>query len=825
MKNNITDGEQSFDQGEGGANTSMTFTAKLLVNTGLGSRTTPTNAATEPSIMLLDKPAPLNNWEEALPVGNGRLGAMVFGGVKKDRLQLNEGTIWSGSPKNFNRMGASRFIPEVRKLIYEGKHQQAKALVRNEILGERPTGAYHPLGDLSLYFSGVDNPVDYRRELDLETAVVRISFRDGDALFTREVFASAPDQVIVVRLTCNQPARLSFTAKLSREVDGDSASIGDRGLALRGQPDRDRPTAGTSFIGRLEARLEGGSVSSKDGVLKVEKADAVTLFFNAASSYRSEDFERQCESQLTAAMARAFEEIRAAHVLDYQTLFRRMSLYLGQAPALPMDERLRRFKKGAQDNALIALFVQYGRYLLISSSRPNSHLPANLQGIWNHRYTNQPWFSGWHFNISAPMNYWMAETANLSECHTPFINFVNALRVNGRQTAREVYGSSGFVVAHRTNADLFTAPVSGLTIWVSGAGWACQHLWEHYLFTQDQDYLRNTGYPIMKEAAEFFLGWLSPAPLTGLLVSGPSQSPENSFMIDETNFADLDMGPAMDQQIAAELFDNCLSAAAVLGINDEFVVAVKKSRVQLASGTQIGSDGRLLEWSTERPEHELGHRHLSHLYAFYPGAQISLRKNPELSAAVRQSLEFRLQHGNARDGALAADSGNTGWSLAWSANIWARLGDGQKALQAVHRMISDLLFPNLMCTAPWETPGDYPHIIEEGTNHHEALVYQIDGQLGMPAAIIEMLLQSHAGEIELLPALPEEWSQGQVKGLKARGAFEVDITWSSGRLARATIHAARGGACRVRFGERVAEFSTHAGEVLALDSELGRLGT
>jgi alpha-L-fucosidase 2 len=748
---------------------------------------------------------PAKVWEEALPVGNGRLGAMVFGGVSEERIQLNEGTIWSGSPKEYNRVGAYKSLPEIRQLIYDGKYKEADALAKKQVLGERPAGAYHPLGDLFLKFDNSGDFAEYRRDLNLDTALARVSYRSGDAVYTREIFSSAPDQVIVVRLSCDKPGRLSFSAQLTREADAETISQGS-GLVMRGQADRGQPSAGTHFIARLEAVAEGGTVTSKDGVLRVDKANSVTLLLNAASDYRSKDFEAQCEKLLAVASTRSYAELRDANIKEHQRLFRRVALNLGEASGLPTDERLQKFKKGEEDNALMALFFQYGRYLLISSSRPGN-LPANLQGIWNNVYINQPWFCGWHFDISAPMNYWMVETANLSECHTPFLDFIDAIRVNGRKTAQEVYGCSGFVVAHRTTPWLFTSPVNGLNIWTSGVGWICQHLWEHYQFTQDREYLRNKAYPIMKEAAEFYLSWLTPHPETGKLVSGPSISAENSFLIDPKNLkdiAELDMGPAQDQQTVAELFDNCLAAAAVLGIQDEFTAKVKKARSQLADGHQIGSDGRLLEWSIERPEREPGHRHLGHLYSTYPGAQISPRQTPELAEAVRKSLEVRLQNGNTRAGGLGADSGNTGWSLAWTANLWARLGYGEKAYQAIRRMIADLVFPNLMCTAPRKT----------------TLVFQIDAQLGMPAAMIEMLLQSHTGEIDLLPALPKEWAEGSVKGLRARGVYEIDLDWKAGQLQKAKIQALQGGICKVRLGERTAEFQTKPGEILTLNTEL-----
>ena len=726
---------------------------------------------------------PAKVWNEALPVGNGRLGAMVFGGVSEERLQLNEGNIWSGNRKDYDRVGAYEFFPEIRKKIYEAKPNEAQALVKKEVLGERPLGCYQPLGDLILDFEGVENPTEYRRELNLDTAIARVSYRAGDAVYTREVFSSVPDQVIIVRLTCDKPGRLTFRAQLNREADAESASKGDRGLVLRGQADRGRPTAGTRFIGCLEALPKGGSVTSKSGVLRVVKADAVTLLLAAASDYRSGDFEVQCEKQLMAATARSYAVVREANVKEHQRLFRRVTLDLGKAVKLPTDERIQLFQKGVADQALIALYFQYGRYLLISSSRPGN-LPATLQGLWNDQIS-PPWFCGWHFDINVQMNYWLAETANLSECHEPFFDLIDSMRVNGRKTARDVYGCSGFVFAHRTTASLFSAPVNGLNIWPPGAGWCCQHLWGHYLFTQDREFLQNKGYPIMKEAAEFFLTWLTPNPATGKLVSGPSISPENNYLTGENSFADLDMGPAMDQQIAAELFDNCLAAGEVLGINDAFIEKVKTARMRLAR-PQVGSDGRLLEWSTERPERELGHRHLSHLYAVYPGGQISPRQTPELAAAARKSLDVRLKHGGERGDGKAADSGNTGWSLAWNANLWARLGDGERAWQTINTMISDITFPNLMDKCPWGIKG---------------FVFEIDGNLGLPAAIIEMLLQSHTGEIELLPALPAQWSEGSVRGLRARGGYTVDIAWKKGHLTEAKVNVSHAGICKLRSGK------------------------
>ncbi|MCX6967852.1 MAG: glycoside hydrolase family 95 protein [Verrucomicrobia bacterium] len=768
--------------------------------------------------------SPAQTWGEALPLGNGRLGAMVFGGTHEERLQLNEDTVWSGGPRAYDKVGAFKKIPKIRSLLFEGKNAEAEVLVNREILGDRPLGFYQPLGDLRLVFDGGEKPTDYRRELDLDQATARVTYRDGDAVFTRELFCSAPNQVFIVRLTCDKPGRISFTATLSREEAAESRSFGNDELELSGQADRGKPTAGVQFKARLKALAEGGAVSSKEGVLRVEKANSVTLLVTAATDYRKQDPGAVCTKQLADGSHLSYAKLREAHLKDYQALFRRVSLDLGKPADLPTDERLKAFGKGGRDEALAALYFQYGRYLLISASRPGG-LPSNLQGLWNDQMA-PPWFCGWHFDVNAQMMYWGAESANLSECHEPFFDMIDALRVNGRNTARDVYGCPGFVVSHRTNAWWFTTPVNGLTLWPPGAAWLCQHLWEHYLFTQDTAFLKDRGYPAMKEAAQFFLGWLVTDPRNGKLVSGPSFSPENSFCLPgNSKPTGTDMGPAMDQEIAAEIFDNCLSAAKILGENDAFVKAVQAARPKLA-GPTISSDGRLREWSQEYPEREPNHRHLSHLYALAPGSAITLRGTPELAKAARKSLDYRLNSVNQEKYVSVSDtmtatgndnfwktvsqstSGNTGWSLAWNANLWARLGEGDNAHQTVSTLLKEITFPNLMDKCPWQNNG---------------FVFQIDGNLATVSAIAEMLLQSHTGEIELLPALPSAWTDGSVTGLRARGAFEVDMTWQSGRLEKATIHALSSGICKVRLGERAVEFSTKPGEVLTLNSELKRI--
>jgi len=751
---------------------------------------------------------PATNWLDALPVGNGRLGAMVYGNPQVERLQLNEDTIWSGNQSDFDRVGAYRHLPEIRRLLFEGQHAEADALVANELLGSRPEGSYQPLGNLTLRCSPTGPVIEYRRELDLDSAIARLSFRQGNAVFTREVFASAPAQVLVVRLTCDRPGRLSFGANLTRPEGAETRSLGNNGLLLKGQADRGRPTQGVHFVGQLLAIPEGGSVQSSNGLLRVDSATAVTLLVSAGTDYRNNaDWEKDAGRRLESAAKRPYAALREEHVADYRRFYRRVDLDLGASDGakLPTDQRLERLRAGTQDPGLAALFFQYGRYLLISSSRPGN-LPANLQGIWNDR-VKPPWFCGYHFDVNTQMNYWPAEIANLSECHEPLFDLIDQLRVNGRKTAKDVYGCRGFVVSHRTNGKLFTSPVKGLTVWPVGAAWLCQHLWEHYQFTQDRDFLGRRAYPMMRESAEFCLDWLAEDPKTGKLVSGPSMSPENSFLVADGSIHFLCMGCAMDQEIIAELFDNCLAAAKELGINNAFVAELEAKRLHLAA-PQIAADGRLMEWAQEYREREPAHRHYSHLYALYPGWQITPRGTPELTQAARKSLLRRLAGAEPGKKANLSDSSNVGWSLAWTISLWARLGDAEQARNGVTTLLRRCVAPNLFDKHPQaNTPG----------------VFQIDGNFGGPAGIAEMLLQSHTGEVELLPALPAEWATGHVHGLRARGGFEVDMEWKSGKLNRAVVRSLAGQTGKVRYHGATVALALPRGGTVTFDSNLRKL--
>ena len=744
---------------------------------------------------------PAASWNEALPVGNGRLAGMVFGNTGRERIQLNEDTLWAGAPYQRDILGAHRHLPEIRRLLFAGRYVEAQAMVNREFIEGRVVRAYQTLGDLWIDL-GTESQAGYRRELDLETGIARTEWtRDGVA-FTREVFASAPHGVLVVRIEADTPGAITGTVELTRPVDATTTAAGTE-LVLEGRASHGGQQLGVRFQARLRAVAEGGSVVAEGASLRLSGADAVTLILAAATDYRGTAPGPDAVRQVEAAEATGYTALREAHVADHRAIFNRVWLELGGSEwrREPTDTRLRFVRSGGEDTDLEAMYFQFGRYLLMASSRPGT-MPANLQGVWNEA-VKPPWNSDYHININIQMIYWPADVANLSEMQEPLWDMLDRLRERGRATARDHYGvERGFVAHHTTDAWWWTSPVGSARygMWPSGGAWLSRHMWEAYLFNRDAAFLRERAYPVLKEAAEFFLDWLVPEPGTGLLLSGPSISPENAFRINGRR-THVTMGPAMDQQIVRDLFENVLAAAAELGIDDAFTQETAAKLAKLA-GPQVGTDGRLMEWRQEElVEADPGHRHISHAFGLYPGSQFTVRGTPDLAAAVRKSIEHRVANGG----------GGTGWSLGWLLNMWARLEAGGKAYSTLRRLLTDMTMDNLLDL--------HPLVAGARTN-----VFQMDGNLGGTAGIAEMLLQSYAGEIHLLPALPRQWSRGVVEGLKARGGFEVSMAWSDGALTTVSIRSRSGEECRVRVaGGEVRTLAVGMGETRWFDGQLSEV--
>ena len=766
-----------------------------------------------------DKPAA--QWVDALPIGNGRLGAMVFGGGEDrapgdELLQLNEDTLWSGKPRDGNNPDAKNHLADVRRAVLKQQDYHLADQLCHKMQGLFAE-AYQPLSNLRLNFTHADPVTNYRRELNLETACTRTHYTVGDVRFEREAFVSSPDQVLVLRVVASKPHQLHCKISLDGPLQKGVESVSGTRLLLTGKAAAhvagaghpgsekpvtlsDEPGEGMYFAALLEARAEGGTTTAHNGTLIVENASVLTILLTAATGFRGfqrnpdmplEQIASSAKTQLDAVRT-DFDTLRRRHLQDYQPLFRRVSLNLRSAAgkpdgtSQPTDRRLASFA-ASPDPSLLALYFQYGRYLLISSSRPGSQ-PANLQGIWNYQVT-PPWSCNWTANINIQMNYWPAETCNLTECSAPLFDLIEDLSKNGERTAEETYGLPGWVSHH--NIDLWRAsnPVGqgvGQPTWANwgmSGPWLCQHLYEHFLFTRDHDFLRNRAYPLMKGSAQFCLAWLIDDG-KGRLTTCPSESTENDFTAPDGKPAQTSAGCTMDMALIRELFTNCIAASNELGIDAEFAAKLDAARSRLLP-YRIGKYGQLQEWSVDFEESTPGQRHMSHMYPLYPGNQITPRGTPGLAKAARISLERRLANGGAY----------TGWSRAWAIAFWARLADGDKAWESLSMLMQHSTNMNLFDTHP----------------ARNGAIFQIDGNFGTTAAIAELLLQSHSGTVDVLPALPSAWPEGEVKGLRARGGLLVDLRWSGGKATSGLVRAEHAGSYKFRAPKRQTILGISAG--------------
>jgi alpha-L-fucosidase 2 len=769
---------------------------------------------------------PSKVWEEALPLGNGKTGAMVFGGVNIERFQLNDNTLWSGFPNPGNNPKGPEALPKVRQAVFEGKYAEAAEIWKKNLQGPY-SARYLTMADLSLNFNLKDSTTTfYHRQLDLKNAVHTVTYKTGGVTYKRETIISYPDKVMIVRITADKKNALNFTTAITSKLRYTVAALQSNYLVLKGKApkhvahrasepqqivyDEDPKGEGMTFEVHVQIKAEGGTTKALGDKINVYSANAVTIYltdgtsfngFNKSPGVEGKDPSVQARADMKKAYLKSYATIKAAHIADYKKLFDRVTLSLGSNPelaTLPTNVRLSRQGQTGNDQELQVLYYQFGRYLIIASSRPGSQA-TNLQGIWND-HVQPPWGSNYTVNANTQMNYWLAENTNLSELHQPLFDFIKKLSVNGAQTAKVNYGiEKGWVVHHNTDIWAKTSPTGGYdwdtrgaprwSAWPMGGAWLSTHLYEHYLFTGDKQFLKDKGYPLMKGAAEFMLSWLV-EDKNGYLVTNPSTSPENVFKIDGKDL-EVSMATSMDMGIIRELFTACIESAKALNTDNAFRAQLESARARLYP-YHIGQYGQLQEWFKDWDDPKDTHRHLSHLFGLYPGNHITVKNTPELAAAAKQSLFHR-------------GDVSTGWSMAWKINWWARLQDGDHALKILKAGLTliDPAGSTRQGTTPKKDSGQLTNEQMSGGGTYPNLFdahppFQIDGNFGATAGITEMLLQSHTGEISLLPALPKEWSHGSIKGIKARGNFTIDMTWKDGKLTQSKICSVLGGNCRIR---------------------------
>lgn len=750
-----------------------------------------------------DKPA--SEWVEALPVGNGRIGAMIFGDTIREKFQINEESLFAGLPINDNNPQALENLPKLRSLLFAGKNLEAIDLAENTLLATPPRlRSYQTLMDVDIEWNWEDPILDYRRELNLISGVHKTTFKVGKTDIKQEVFASAIDNVIIAEFTADGPDKLNLQVSLSRSQDAELEVPNAQNLLLYGQiSDQEDPLRGPGgkhmkFAGLLRVFNQKGEITALENALQIRDAEKVLFLITAATDYNldslnmdpSNDPVNTCQILVNRASIKNIERLKDNHVNSHASMMNRFGIKLGKNDTLdmPIDQRLDSVKAGKKDHELMAIYTQYGRYLLLGSSRYPGVLPANLQGIWC-KDIEAPWNADYHTNINLQMNYWPAEAGNLSETAGPVINFMDKYRKPGQVTAKETYGASGWTMHHNTTVFGRTGLHDGIQwgTFPMGGPWMTFPVWRHFAYTQDTTFLKEKAWPILKGSAEFVLDFLVEGP-EGYLVTNPSYSPENTFIHPQSGKeVRLTYAPTMDIQIIMELFNYTIKASEILDEDAAFRKQLKETLSQLPP-VKVGADGTIQEWIQDYKEAEPGHRHISHLLGLHPGSSITANKS-ELFAAARKTIEKRLMSGG----------GHTGWSRAWIINFYARLFDGNEALKHLQLLLAKSTLPNLFDTHP---------------------PFQIDGNFGGSAGVMEMLLQSHNNEIHILPALPDEWDEGRVSGIKAIGNFELDISWENKQLTNLKVTSIKGGPCVIRYGSKTREINAGAGDVYYLNDNL-----